>query len=446
MSAVGLLLMNGGYQVSASDKNGGKYLQKLSEKGAFTWTGSIPENIPRGAIIFYSSAIPENDPERLWAVDQKLEIHSRHGLLKSLSAQYYTIAVSGTHGKTTTTGWIAFLLEKAGYDPNAIVGGTLVQWNSNVRLGSGKMQNMPVLVIEADESDGSFLDLTTKEIVITNIELDHVDHYHNLIEVEKNFHKFIRNCENNGGIFFPSHEVQNFMNPDLNSSEKIYEINRKIKINEEKHALVFSDSRKDITFKVGLQGLHNLWNAFAVLTFGLYHDIPVETIQESLFEFAGVERRMQTLLVLSNSLQSVISVMDDYAHHPTEIKMVLETLMKTGKKIVVVWEPHRISRLLRFNDEFRQVFEKLGLKKIFLMNVFDAAGERSKPEFASFELIWEEWKKSAQGVIFQKNEMDELLNLVLDQKEDTTIVFLGAGVSSDFAQSFAGLLAKKKVV
>jgi UDP-N-acetylmuramate--alanine ligase len=440
MSALARFLIKAGFQVSASDKNGGKYLEKLGEAGARVWTGSQPESIADNAVIFYSSAIGPNDPERLWAKEHRLETHSRHGLLQTITRQYYTIAISGTHGKTTTTGWIAFLLELAGFDPNALVGGTLVQWNSNVRLGQGKMNGKEILVIEADESDESFLFIDSREVVVTNIELDHVDRYADLNHVVDKFHKFISNCQQLGGVFFPSFEVQDLTKKYINSEksgDKITKIIQQISIDEKAHGLNYKSETGHLFFKVGLPGRHNLWNAFAVLAFALYHELPQDAIHNALTSFRGVERRMQVLGEFRNPNGAVITVIDDYAHHPTEIKMVLETLMGKYENVIVVWEPHRISRMIHFNEEFQNVFEKaLHYKNIFLMDVFDAAGERQMPEFAHFKSIWSQWTGKVRGVVANKGEYELLMKSIHSLTANTVVVFLGAGHSSDFAVDF----------
>lgn len=437
MSALALLLIKSGFHVSASDKNGGKYLEKLKETGAVTWTGSNPANIPENAVIFYSTAVPENDAERVWATEKNMPLYPRHILLKTITEQYYTIGISGTHGKTTTTGWIAFLLEMGGFDPNALVGGTLVQWNSNVRLGNGKLGGKDILVIEADESDESFLAIESREVIVTNIELDHVDRYTDIDHVREKFQLYIENCQKTGGLFFPSFEVQNLMSQGMNQYDKINEIMNSIRIDEKGHGLYMKTGKDDVFFEVGLAGLHNLWNAFAVLIFARFHGITEDVIRSALLNYRGVERRMQKLAEFSNKNGAKITVVDDYAHHPTEVKMVLETLLNMYSGLIVVWEPHRISRMTHFSTEFESVFESLiRFKNFFIMPVFDAAGEKHMPEFAQFNLLWNQWLRKSNGEIKMKGDYKTLLDCIHNQNENTAVVFLGAGHSSEFAADF----------
>ena len=446
MSALASLLVKSGYSVSASDKNGGKYLEKLGEIGAKVWTGSHPELIPHNALIFYSSAIGPQDPERLYAASQNWETHSRHGLLQAITREYHTIAISGTHGKTTTTGWIAYLLELAGLDPNALVGGTLVQWNSHIRFGEGQLNGRKILVMEADESDESFLHIVSQETVVTNIELDHVDRYADLNQVAENFRKFIGNCQKSGGVFFPSFEVIDLLKGPMNSFDKINEIIRNIRIEESAHGLDFQSKGQSFFFKVGLSGVHNLWNAFAVLVFALYHELPEPVIRDALLNFKGVERRMQKLGEFTNQNGISITVIDDYAHHPTEIKMVLETLLGEYENLVVVWEPHRISRMIHFNREFESVFnDSLGVEKIFLMPVFDAAGEKHMPEFSRFHETWNLWNSRVSGILETRGDYQKLIFHINTFKKKTALVFLGAGFSSEFALDFYKTATEKNI-
>ena len=156
MSALAILLMQSGFKVSASDLNGGVYLDYLKSYGATVWVGHNPTKINKNSVVFYSSAIPETDEELTFAKLNNKAVYSRHFLLNFITEQYYTIAISGTHGKTTTTAWVAKMLIEAGQDPSAYVGGTVLEWNSNTRIGKGQVSGKPLLVIEADESDESF--------------------------------------------------------------------------------------------------------------------------------------------------------------------------------------------------------------------------------------------------------------------------------------------------
>jgi UDP-N-acetylmuramate--alanine ligase len=439
MSGLGHLLINLGCQVSASDRQEGPYLSKLAEAGAKTWTGSSPELIPLDAVIYYSSAVHQDDPERSYCTEKKIPVFPRHGLLKAISEQYYTIGISGTHGKTTTTGWVAYLFESAGILPNALVGGTITLWGSNFRKGDGCLSNKPLLIIEADESDESFLHINTKEAVITNIELDHVDNYQSIEQVQKKFVKFIENCDLNEGVFFPSFELETSPFEKMNAYKKIHDLKSKIEIDEKNHSVVFIEPGQKISFEVGLSGKHNLWNASAVLLLGLYHGFTPEILEKTLSEYTGVERRMQILKKYKNSQGVIIDIMDDYAHHPTEIKAVLETLIQKNENVIAIWEPHRVSRLLHFNEEFHKVFKNTtGFDNLFLMDIFDAAGEKNNTQYNTWKDIWKEWTSSTNGTIESVQNTRILIGKINQQNIKTTVVFLGAGNSSEYAKFFAG--------
>ena len=175
MSGLALLLARTGVTVTASDQSDSPYLRKLAEKGITTWVGSDAGRINRTAHVYYSSAIKGEDPERSFAERAGMRCEPRHALLAAITREYFTIAVAGCHGKTTTSAWIASLLEAAGLDPTALIGGTVPAWNSNYREGRGELQGKPILVIEADESDRSFLSIAAQVALITNIDLYHTD-------------------------------------------------------------------------------------------------------------------------------------------------------------------------------------------------------------------------------------------------------------------------------
>jgi len=447
MSGLAQVLFNYGIDVSASDKNGGVYLDKLKSLGVKTWTGSSPEQIPENSLVFFSTAVPETDPERQYCQNNNIPVFRRHYLLEYITKKYYTIAVCGTHGKTTTTGWIGLLFEEAGFDPNVLVGGTLKQWGSNTRLGDGKIDGMPLLIMEADESDGSFEFIKAREIYVTNIEMDHVDHYLSDSQLEEGFRAFIQKAvSDRGKVFFSS---------DFSKDKKIYRDYRqqadpadqqKIFVDDVK-LTVYNGDQVVFSGGVSLSGAHNLFNASLVVQSALEHKIEPGTISKVLLDYQGVGRRMDLLFTGSSKQGYRYSLMDDYAHHPTEIDVVLDALVKQGESLVIVWEPHRVSRFLHFQKEFSVVFEKYAssIRKVFLMEIFDAGGEKNSGKFPGWESTWESWRSRTDGLVdLSEGSLKPLTEITGGLHEKTTILFLGAGNSSNAAHLLREVLEKNK--
>lgn len=468
MSALGLFLLDARFELSASDLNPGEYLEKLREGGAEVWVGSQPQKIPQGAVVFYSSAISPSDPEMREARDRGMEVFPRHLLLRYLTARYYTIAVSGTHGKTTTTAWVAWLLERGGYEPSALVGGSVHAWGSNVRIGQlSKQIGRPLLVIEADESDGSFLDIVASMAIVTNIDLDHVDRYHSLDEVERQFQKFIHfenqaqgnhpmQEEKEDKYFIPSLESIRLLDRQPHTKtphdppglQTVKEILTQISIDVAENAIVY----KDTTFKVGLLGQHNLYNATAVAACALCLGIPYQVIAEALLNFSGVGRRMETLFQTQTPAGIEVRIVDDYAHHPNEIEAVLKTYHSGGYSVVPYWEPHRVSRFCAFQKEYSQLFHGELRETLTMFPVFDAAGEEASGKFPQFRQLYEAFSQnrlvSPQGSPTLSGDTleeaaQEIASSIGKAAQDTVFLFMGAGHSSKYAHHIAELVKEK---
>ncbi|MDH5716245.1 MAG: UDP-N-acetylmuramate--L-alanine ligase [Spirochaetia bacterium] len=439
MSALGMILLKEGFLVTASDKKKNTYLEKLNKAGAKTWEGSVPENIPKNAIVFFSSAISKNNPERKFAEENNMPVFNRNPLLAYISKNHFSIAIAGCHGKTTTSAWIAYLLEQAGLDPNAIIGGTVKEWNSNVRFGSGAWQDKKILVTEADESDGSFLFLSTNISIVTNIDIDHVDFYKNINELHEKFNQFIQNTSANNGAYFISPQIPNELQKKVfanNITNKLMnEISQKININSNK---LFYENNE---YKVNLPGEHNLFNAACVLAVGQYLNIQNQVIKYTLENFTGVSRRMEILHEFTPKENKTITIIDDYAHHPVEVKAVLETLLSQKKNIIAVWEPHRISRFIHFFEDFKKVFEEsIGLKNLYVLPVFYSG---DLPEnFPEYKNLFENLIKTTGGFINQKQNFNLLFDKILNVNNNVTIIFMGAGESSNYAHEFVSSIKK----
>lgn len=437
MSALAMLLKKLGHRVSGSDLVESKYLRALSQQNVQTWRGSYPENIDKNSIVFYSTAVGEHDPERAFAQTNQIPIFSRHSLIEYITEKFFTIAITGTHGKTTTSAWAAVLLENAGLDPCALVGGFVPAWEGNFRLGNGSWLGKPLLVMEADESDKSFLHIDIDVAAITNIDMDHPDHYKDLYELEKHFWQFIVNLDKNKSIFLPSYEfLQHSMYQT--AKNKFPHLLENFITFEKKFHIENGDTRdrkinyKESIFKVGLAGLHNMKNASLLFSLAEFFSIEEKILRQTLANFSGVERRLQNIAKFKVE-QKEVFVLDDYAHHPNEIEIGLKTIQEQYDDVIAIWEPHRFSRFVFFEEQFFSIFKKFSQSgKIFLLPIY-SAGEK--------EQSYADYKKIEDKFIahFEKLDMQDCKNLFsFIEKEafssKVAVVFMGAGLSSEQAK------------
>lgn len=414
MSGLALLMIHLGYEVSASDLENSFYLGKIAEAGGETWQGSSPERVKPGAAVFFSSAVPVHDEERKTLSSSGWQVMNRFLLLKFISSQFFTIAVSGTHGKTTSSAMLAVVLEQLGADPTAIIGGTVQSWQTHIRLGRYSKVTKPLLVLEADESDGSFNYIESKAGIITNIELDHTDRYSSLEQVEAEFKTFARGIQQSGG--------QVFCSPGAKISQPISSLTTESKSLPEK-------------VQLEAQGEHNRQNAANVIEVVSWLGYDRDQATSIIQKFNGVARRMQLLgKVIYNNRN--IDVIDDYAHHPTELKAVFEALRDSYERIILVWEPHRPSRINVFAQQFKDVIEKYyGLPWTLQLPVFAASEER---ELAPAEAALSYLKK-----IKSAGEVLEFCNKNLEEGVEAAILVAGAGNSSEFAHLLVDVFTER---
>lgn len=428
MSGLALLAARMGAQVSASDQNDSPYLKKLAEQGMTVWTGSEPSRLERDRHIYYSSAIKAGDPERSHAERSGFPCEPRHELLKIITQEYFTIAIAGCHGKTTTSAWIADLLTRAGADPTALIGGTVPEWNSNYREGKGQRNGKPILVIEADESDRSFLSIQSSVALTTNIDLDHTDVHASLENLERDFLDFSRTAQDNGGWIQVSLECGGSLLRSL-APEDIA-IRNEISVQAGKQAVGFSGKE----FPVGLAGVHNLMNATLVLQFAIRWKIPEHVIAESLARFSGVNRRMQRLAEFA---EWNLAVIDDYAHHPHEVQATLEALASQYERLLIFWEPHRLSRFTYFHKEFATVLGAYAAKHTLYSLPLYASGDNAG-DYPEAQELFQYFVKSPFRHIGSRADFN-FGELNLDGRK-TAAVFMGAGSSSEYAHAFVTFL------
>ena len=425
MSGLAKILIQKGIKVSGSDLSQSKYVERLVQIGAQIKIGHHEDNVPDFCdLVVISSAIPLTNPELQKAKDIGIRIIKRGELLGELMRLQRGISVSGAHGKTTTSSMIALILEDAGYDPTIVIGGELYNLCSNAKLGKGEY-----LVAEGDESDGSFLELFSEIAIVTNIEDDHLDHYGSMDGIIDAFQQYINQILEGGTAFICiDDDIARKLEKPENRNFKYYGL----KDNDDFVAknLVFKDtgSLSDIYYRqeflgeleLTITGKHNMLNALGALGVAMEAGVSFQEATRALKKFKGVERRFQLLGCEGN-----IKVIDDYAHHPTEIRATLQAARQTHKgRIVAVFQPHRYSRTKQLYHEFGGSFSDADF--VVITDIY-ASGEQPIPGISG-ELIFQEAKKMfpEKQIIYKR--YDDLADYLRETVQSGDLVItLGAG-------------------
>ena len=357
MSGIAQLLLRCGYKVTGSDLKENKNTKALGSLGAGIFIGHKPENLRGADIIVYSSAINENNPEVEEAKRLKIPLIMRAEALAELMANKSVITVAGSHGKTTVTSLVSYLLLEAGLSPTVAIGGILKNINTNACAGSGQF-----FVAEADESDGSFLHYQPKYSIITNIDREHLDYYKDFKNEIEAFRKFINSTSPDGSLFCCSDDstlrglAEGCKNKlilfGLKPGADIYPKNIKFEGLRSDFDCFFKD-KFIARFSLALGGEHNISNALAVIALGLELGIDLEFIKAALAGYKGAQRRLEEKFDDGRYL-----VIDDYAHHPTEIRATLKAVSNLkAKRVVAIFQPHRFTRTQLLFDEFVKSFD-----------------------------------------------------------------------------------------
>jgi UDP-N-acetylmuramate--alanine ligase len=423
MSGIADILLKKGYQVSGSDVKDSHLLDKLRSQGAKIYIGHNALNAAGADLVVYSSAITSDNPEMEYARKNNLPILKRAQMLARLMKEKKGIAIAGTHGKTTTTSMIATLLIKGGYDPSVLVGGELDIIDGNSYLGSGDY-----LVTEADESDGSFLYYNPQVVVVTNIEMDHQEYFGSDENLLKIFKEFINKIPENGSAVLCAED---------SNLEKIIAggDSRFLTFGFEKGFLRAVDCKSlpfgsyyNLIYKdkllgeINLQvpGRHNILNSLAAIGVALYAGMEFMDIKKGLENYRGVRRRFEKKGMFNNIL-----VIDDYAHHPTEIKATLKAARNTGfRRVIAVFQPHRYTRTQFLMEEFAHSFDLVD--QLIITDIY-AAGEKPIPGVKAGDLarLITRYKNIKVDYISEMEDIVAYLEKVV-QPEDL-IITIGAG-------------------
>jgi UDP-N-acetylmuramate--alanine ligase len=376
MSGIAEILLNLGYRVTGSDQKRNDAVERLAELGAKIFIGHQATNVEGAHVVVYSSAVSRDNVEVQVARQHQIPTIPRAEMLAELMRLKYGIAVAGTHGKTTTTSMVGAVLAEGRFDPTIVVGGRVTSLGSNARLGQGDY-----LVAEADESDGSFLKLAPTIAVVTTIDAEHLDHYRSLDAIRDAFVAFVNRVPFYGSAVLCLDEpnIQRLI-PRIEKRIVTYGLESGADLVARRLRLAGMTSHFEVSQRgsllgeIALQipGRHNVLNALAAAGVGLDLEIPFPVIQRALAAFSGVQRRFQIL-----GRARGVTVVDDYGHHPTEVRATLAAA-KAGFdcRVVTVFQPHRYSRTLHLRTEFLTAFN---LADVLLVMDIYAAGEAAIP-------------------------------------------------------------------
>jgi len=423
MSGIAEILINLGYEVSGSDLRESEQTRRLQKMGATIYIGHYPSNIKDYHVVVTSSAINKNNPELIEARKRKIPVIHRSEMLAELVRLKHGIGVAGTHGKTTTSSMLSYVLYHGGLNPTAVVGGKVLNFESNARVGQGQY-----IVFEADESDGSFLKLLPTIGVVTNIDADHLDHYKYFEGIKDAFLTYMNNIPFYGySVVCIDDPVIVELLPKIERPFVTYGFNTKADfragdvklLNGSTHYSCYYKEEKLGEIVLTLLGKHNIINSLAVVAVALELGLSFETIADAIAAFKGVGRRLEKIGQAGDIL-----VVDDYGHHPTEIRATLEAVKQLGRRVVVIFQPHRYSRTQYLYDEFGQAFAMAD--ELLLTEIYPAGEEPI--EGVSSQLIQQAVKKHEGKDVDIIHHLDEVPECILKiARKGDVILTLGAG-------------------
>src|SRR5213596_452823 len=438
MSGIAEVLLNLGYKVSGSDLKAGPTTQRLEKLGGKVSIGHAAENVADADVVVVSSAVRPDNVEGVEAKKRQIPVIPRADMLAELMRLKYGIAVAGSHGKTTTTSMVASVLGAAGLDPTFVVGGRVNQAGSNARLGRGDY-----MVVEADESDRSFLLLAPVVAVVTTIDREHLDQYSSLAEIQDAFIQFVNRVPFYGAAILCVDEP--------NVQAVIPSVKRHIITygTSSQADLVISDVKLDglgsefqLTYRgedLGLfrlahpPGMHNVCNAAAAAAVALYLNVPADLIREGLAKFAGVGRRFDIKGVVND-----ITVVDDYGHHPAEIRATLEAARGCKfNRLLVLFQPHRYTRTQHLWDEFCRAFNQADI--LVLLDIY-AASEAPIPGVTGEALARAIRDAGHKNVHYFRSMQEGIEYLLKQARPGDAVLTIGAGNISRASNEFMVLL------
>jgi len=447
MSGIAEVMHNLGYSVQGSDVAEGYVVQGLRSRGIPVTIGHNAENLGDAAVVVVSTAIVRTNPEVEAAYQRRIPVVRRAEMLAELMRLKSTVAVAGTHGKTTTTSMVAALLDAGGVDPTVINGGIINQYGSNARLGDSEW-----MVVEADESDGSFLRLDGTYAIVTNIDPEHLDHYGSFDKAKDAYVEFVENVPFYGAalLCLDHPEVQAII-PRVRDRRIVtygFAASADVRgVNVVPHhggnrfeAIIRSrdgSTRSIEGIELPMPGRHNVQNALAAIGVALELGIPDATIQQGFAKFGGVKRRFTKVGEVGG-----VTIIDDYGHHPVEIRAVLAAARESAEgRVIAVVQPHRFTRLKNLMDEFAQAFNDADM--VYVTPVY-AAGELPLEGVSSDALVENVQRRGHRAVsaIESEDALAKTLAGVIQPKD--MVICLGAGDITKWAANLAGAIEEAR--
>ncbi|SFJ10717.1 UDP-N-acetylmuramate--L-alanine ligase [Paenibacillus sp. UNC496MF] len=447
MSAIARVMLEMGYKVSGSDVARQELTEKLAAKGARIFIGHEPGHVAGADLVVYSTALSRDNVERKAAEEQNIPILHRAQMLARLMNNGKGVAVAGAHGKTTTSSMIALVMETCKQDPTFIIGGEIVNVGTNAKAGKGEY-----VVAEADESDGSFLQYHPTIAIVTNIEPDHLENYDgDFNKLKAAYVQFLNQVKSGGSaIVCADDENVQAMLPELVAGplgEKgvlTYGIDRdavyraaNIELGDRKVAFDMTKQGQPLgRIELSVPGRHNVYNAMATVITCLEAGIPFSAIAEAIVDFRGAKRRFQVLGEINDIL-----VIDDYAHHPTEIQATISAAKSTGKRIVAVFQPQRYTRTFFLLEQFSRAFAEAD--EVLITDIYSPAGEQQIEGVNSKRLVELIIKNSNANTRYYPTKEEVLSVLTERVKPGDLVITMGAGDIWKVADSLAKTLRGK---
>lgn len=441
MSGIAEVLLNLGYGISGSDVQSSETTRRLRNLGAKVAVGHAAENIGTADVVVTSTAVKADNPEVVEAHRKNIPVIPRAEMLAELLKMKFSVAVSGSHGKTTTTSMVSTILAEGGLDPTMVIGGKLASIGSNARLGDGD-----IIVAEADESDGSFLKLSPTIAVVTNIDREHLDYYPGIEEIKAAFLTFAN--------MVPFYGCTVMCNDNAHVREIAGAIKRRvitygidqpadysasdIRFWESKTVYHLTYKGEDLgDTELTVPGLFNVYNSMAATAVGRELGLDMATIRKGLAAFSGVQRRLEV-----KGRAGRITVVDDYGHHPTEIVATLSAARQMWKgRLIVVFQPHRFTRTRALFDEFTRSF---GDADILVLNDIYPASEAPIPGINSAAL-WAAIKEGGHPRVEYISQAQNTIDFLLSTAEPgDTVLTLGAGSGYKIGEAFLAELKKRE--
>lgn len=433
MSGIAEVLVNLGYNVSGSDVQPSETTSRLQKIGAKIVIGHAAENIGNADVVVTSTAVKENNPEVVEAHRKNTPVIPRAEMLAELLKMKFSVAVSGSHGKTTTTSMISTILAQGDLDPTMVIGGKLASIGSNARLGDGE-----IIVAEADESDGSFLKLSPTIAVITNIDREHLDYYPGIAEIKDAFLKFANIVPFYGCTVLCNDNihVRDIM-PSIKRRTITYGIDHpsdyraeNIKFTKRKTTYTLTYKGEKLgTLELIVPGLFNVYNSMAAVAVARELNLDFATIKEGLKSFSGVQRRMEIKGRVGD-----ITIVDDYGHHPTEIKETLAAMRQIWKdRLIVVFQPHRYTRTKALFEEFTKAFHDADI--LILNDIYPASEEPIAG--VNSEVLCGAIRKAGKTHVEYIPKTEDIIEYLLKTvKQKDTIATIGAGSIYKIGEAF----------